>query len=220
MDEAVCRCAFYLPAGDPLHCLGAPIGAHVVEAGGGVGNQRAQQHGNAVHGVVFRGEGRGLLGAVPVEGGGHDGFGEIAVGQPVRPLALSLEAARHGVFAQGFLMPAQLVQGGIATARHGVFAQGFLMPAQLVQGGIAKEDVLDDAGELGDKFPILVRGDVLAAGDDFGQFFARVAIEALFAVLLDEGFEVPVTNGYEEKSVMVYPIEFKADEDPIVRGEK
>lgn len=42
----------------------------------------------------------------------------------------------------------------------------------------------------------------------------------IFAVLLDEGFEVPVTNGYEEKSVMVYPIEFKADEDPIVRGEK
>ena len=49
--------------------FGAPVGAHVGENGGRLGNQVTQQHGYAVQGVVFRGQDEGFADAVPVEGG-------------------------------------------------------------------------------------------------------------------------------------------------------
>ncbi len=60
-------------------------------------------------------KGRGHFRAVPVESAGQDGLGKIRVGQPVCPLALPLEAACHRVAAQRFLVPAQLVQLGVAV---------------------------------------------------------------------------------------------------------
>ena len=127
-----------------------------------MGDESAQHHGNAVEGVVLRSEGRRRFWAVPVKGRGHDGFGKVRVGQPVRPLPLPLE-----------------------TRRHGVFAQRFLVPAQLVQLGIPIQNVLDDDRHLGDELPVLIGRDNLGAGHDLDQFLARVAVEALGAVLLD-----------------------------------
>jgi hypothetical protein len=46
VDKAIFAAApVRLPAGDALGSLRAPIGAHVVESGCGIGDQRAQQHG-------------------------------------------------------------------------------------------------------------------------------------------------------------------------------
>lgn len=42
----------------------------------------------------------------------------------------------------------------------------------------------------------------------------------VYSVLLEEGIEVPVNNGKETVMVMAYPIDFLADEDPIVREKK
>lgn len=42
----------------------------------------------------------------------------------------------------------------------------------------------------------------------------------VYSVLLDESFQATVDNGKEKVSVVAYPIEFIADEDPIVRGNK
>jgi len=42
----------------------------------------------------------------------------------------------------------------------------------------------------------------------------------IFDVLLNEGMSLEVSDGYQVQTVVAYPIEFKADEDPIVRGEK
>ena len=164
VDEAVLRRALRLPASDALHRVGAPVGTHVVEAGGGVRQQGTQQHAQAVEGIVLRGEGGGLTGAVPVEGGRHDGLGEVAVGQPVRPLPLALEATGHRVLAQSLLMP-----------------------AQLVQLGVAEHQVADDHAELGDELPVLVRIHHLAAADNPRQILAGVHVEALAAVGLDPG---------------------------------
>ena len=42
----------------------------------------------------------------------------------------------------------------------------------------------------------------------------------IYAVLFDEAFTVPVNNGKEDVEVVAYPLEFIADEDPIVREKK
>ena len=99
VDEAVLGHAFGLMASDTLAGLRTPVGAHVMEAGGGAGDQSAQHHGHAVQGVILGGKGGGLLRAVPVEGGGHDRLGEVRIGQPVGPVALALEAACNRILA-------------------------------------------------------------------------------------------------------------------------
>src|SRR5207249_9519707 len=55
-------------AGDALHRLGAPVGAHVGEELRGAGEEVAEKHGGAVEGVVLGGDHVGLADAVPVEG--------------------------------------------------------------------------------------------------------------------------------------------------------
>lgn len=42
----------------------------------------------------------------------------------------------------------------------------------------------------------------------------------IYDVLLDEGFKATVNNGKEDVAVDAYPLEFVADEDPIVREKK
>lgn len=42
----------------------------------------------------------------------------------------------------------------------------------------------------------------------------------IYDVKLDDGFKTIVNNGMEDIEVMAYPIEFNADEDPIVREKK
>ena len=42
----------------------------------------------------------------------------------------------------------------------------------------------------------------------------------VFDVLLDNAFEMQISNGYEVVKTLAYPIIFKADEDPIVREKK
>ena len=164
VDESVLCHSLRPPACHTLAGLGAPIGTHVMEAGRGVGDQRAQQHGHTVAGVVLRCKGRGHFRAVPVESAGQDGLGKIRVGQPVCPLALPLEAACHRVAAQRFLVPAQLVQLRVAV-----------------------QDVPHHHRHLGDKLPVLVRGHDLGPGNDLRQVFARVAVKALAAIGLYPG---------------------------------
>ena len=124
------------------------------------GDKAAQHHGNAVAGVVLSGERSRGLRAVPVKGRSHNGLGEVSIRQPVRPLALALEAADHGVAAQCFFMPAHLVQTRIAV-----------------------QNVADDQGHLDDKLPILVSRNDLRLRNDGRQILAEVLIKALFAVL-------------------------------------
>lgn len=42
----------------------------------------------------------------------------------------------------------------------------------------------------------------------------------IYSVLLDEGFTTQVNNGKENVEITAYPLEFVADEDPIVREKK
>ncbi len=124
-----------------------------------VADQSAEQHGDAVAGVVLRGEGRRLLRAVPVEGGSQNRLAEIGVRQPVSPLALPLEAARDRAAAQRLLVP-----------------------AHFVQLGVAEQDVPDNQGHFGDEVPVLVGRNNFGFFDDAGQVLAGVAVEALSAV--------------------------------------
>ena len=114
VDEAVLGASLELVTGDPLNGLGAPVGAHIAEELGTVGQDGVEEHGHGVAGVALRGE--DLLGplAVPVEGGVEEGLEDVAVGLVVRPLTLPLEARRDGVVALGLLDEAQLGQGGVA----------------------------------------------------------------------------------------------------------
>ena len=160
MNKAVGGNAVRLLPGHTLAGFGAPVGAHIMEARCRTGNKAAQHHGNTVAGVVLSGERSRGLWAVPVKGRSHDGLGEVSIRQPVRPLALTLEAADHSVAAQRFLMPAHLVQTRIAV-----------------------QNVADDQGHLDDKLPILVSRNDLRLRDDGWQILAEVLIKALFAVL-------------------------------------
>ena len=162
MDDAVGRLTGQLLAADALAGLGAPIGTHVVEAGCGIGDQRAHQHRQTVKGIVFGGKGGGRLGAVPVKGGSKQALGKVAVGKPVGPVALTLEACDNGVFAQCLLVPAHLVQHLVAV-----------------------HNITHDHGHTHHKAPIIVGSDHLGALDDVGQILARVDVNALGAVVLD-----------------------------------
>ena len=114
VDEPVLGASLELVPGDPLNGLGAPVGAHVAEELGAVGQDGVEEHGHGVAGIALRGE--NLLGplAVPVEGGVEEGLEDVAVGLVVRPLALPLEARRNGVVPVGLLDEAELGQGGVA----------------------------------------------------------------------------------------------------------
>ena len=161
MDKAILSYTGRLMSRNPLTGLGAPVSAHIVEAGGGIGDKGAKQHSHAIQRVVFRGKGCGGLGAVPVEGGGHYSLGEVRVGQPVGPLALALEAACNGVLAKSFLVP-----------------------AQFVKFGIAEEYIPDDYRHLGDELPVFIRGDDLGLSYNIRQVLAFVQVKALGTVFL------------------------------------
>ena len=162
MDKAIFCHAGGCHSGDPLAGLRAPIGAHIVEAGSGAGDQGAQHHRHAVQSIVLCGKGRGGLFAVPVKAGSHNGLGKVRIGQPVGPVALPLEAAGNGVLAQSLLVPAHFVQLGIAV-----------------------ENGPHDHGHLGDERPVLVRVYHLGLANDLRQVLTGVAVKALFAVGLD-----------------------------------
>ena len=162
VQEAVGGDALRAASAHPLDRLGAPVGAHVGEDGGAVGQQRLKEHGDAVAGVVLGGEHGRALFAVPVEGAVVDRLHEVAVREPVGPLALPLEAARDRVAAERLLVPAHLGELGIA-----------------VQDVVADERLLDD------ELPVLVGRDDLGFRDDLRQVLAGVAVEALLTIGLD-----------------------------------
>jgi len=147
--------AFDLVAGGTLGGLGGPVGADVGEHLGAVGEKLHEQHAKTVENVVLGGKNVGLTGAVVVEGGVEQSFGEVAVGIEVGPLTLTLEAAGDGVVTD-----------------HLFFAAGR-------QVGIAVEHILDDAVHLCKEVPLLF---LLVGGssDELG-----VLVPALFAVLFD-----------------------------------
>lgn len=103
-----------LAAGDPLHRLRAPIGAHVREDAGPVREQVLKEHGHGVEGIVFRAQHKGFPAAVPIELAVEHGLQEIEVGLVVRPLALALDAPYDGVVAAALLDEAHFRQAGIA----------------------------------------------------------------------------------------------------------
>ena len=133
VDDSVCGLAFEGLAGDAFDGVGAPVGPYIGKDGGTLRHQVAQQHCDAVQGVVLGGQDEGFANAVPVEGRVQDGLGKITVGIEVCPLPLALE-----------------------TAQDGVVAKGFLSEAQLLELGIALEQVADDDGHLDGEFPVLV----------------------------------------------------------------
>ena len=105
-------------AGDAADGFRAPVGAQVGEHLGRVGEEVAEQHADAVHGVVLRCDDVGRAAAVPIEGGAEDGLEEIPVGHVVGPLSLALEAGRDGMVSLGLLTEAHL--GELRIADHEV----------------------------------------------------------------------------------------------------
>ena len=159
VNKAVCRFALRLFARYTFVSFGAPISTHVMEARRGIRHQGAQHHGNAVERIILCCKRRGGFGAVPVEGRSQNCLGEVAVRQPVRPVALALE-----------------------TACNGVFAKRFLVPAQLGQLRVAIEDIAHDDAHFCNELPILISGNHFGFCDNLGQVLAFVAVKALFAV--------------------------------------
>ena len=135
MDETVRGNTVGLVSGNAFACLGAPIGADVMEARSGMAYKRSEHHCDTVAGVVLGCERRRSLSSVPVESGCHDRFGEIGVRKPVGPLSLSLEAADYGVSSESFFMPAHIIEFFISV-----------------------KNIPDYQGHLNDKFPIFVGG--------------------------------------------------------------
>ena len=90
-----CGSAVGLPAGDALHGLGAPIGAHVVEAGSGVGDAACPASWKRRSGVSFS-VAKGVGALMPFQSKVEAMMASVksAVGQPVGPLTLPLEARR------------------------------------------------------------------------------------------------------------------------------
>ncbi len=148
MDESARRNARGGFARYAFHGFGAPVGAHVAEHHAAVGQQVAEEHGQAVHGVIFGSQDVRLADAVPVERGAHQALREVEVGLVVGPLALSLHAAGNGIVAQGLFLVTHFQQFGIAVHEvaddhhvlHGELPVGVLLCAVLalalaVEGG-------------------------------------------------------------------------------------
>ena len=145
-------------SGCALDRFRTPVGAHVAEAGGGAGQQVAEEHRHAVERIVFGGDHERFTDAVPVERGVEHGFKEVAVGHVVGPLPLALESGGDGVVALGLL--AESLLGQLRIADH---------------------QVAGDDRHLGDIFPhLLLLFRRLAR-------FAVVDILILAAVRLDPG---------------------------------
>ena len=157
MDDATRGLARQFLASDTLHGLGAPVGAHIREDLGTIGEQMAEEHGHTVAGIVFGGQHIGLTDAVPVERGIEQCLGIVTVGVEVGPLALSLESGRNGIVPQRFLLESHLQQFGVAL-----------------------HEVAHDEGHLHDKLPV---GVLLLACLGLGLHIIVLAL-VLLAVLL------------------------------------
>ena len=165
-----------------LHGFGTPIRTHVAEHLPATGQQVAEQHGHSVTGVVFSSQHVCLADTVPVERAAHQGFREIAVGFPVRPLALSLETGGNGIMPDGLLLEAHLTKPGITLHQvthdkghlhHKLPIGIFLLPGFLPFGTVL--------------FPSLLRLAIfLRPGHGFRIFF--VVVNALFHAAQDFGF--------------------------------
>ena len=98
VKESVFSGAFELVAiGDAGYGIRAPVGAEVSEDLGAIGEELTEEHPGAVEGVVLGSENVGRAFAVPVEGSVQDRLHEVAVGEVVGPLALSLETGGDGI---------------------------------------------------------------------------------------------------------------------------
>ena len=149
------RAALGLPTGGPLDGLGAPVGTHVGEDLRRVRQQVAEQHRGAVKRVVLGGHDGRLADAGPVEVRVEDGLQNVAVGEVVSPLTLTLEAGRDGAVAASLFLEAQLGQARVAV-----------------------HEVAGDDRHLGDELPpVLVLLGVLP--------LRRVPVLALLEVLAD-----------------------------------
>ena len=155
VEQAGGRASLGLPAGGLLDGLGTPVGAHIGEDLRRVGQQVAEQHRGTVERVVLGGHDGGLADAGPVEVRVEDGLQNIAVGEVVGPLTLTLEAGRDGAVAAGLFLKAQLGQARVAM-----------------------HEVAGDDRHLGDELPpVLVLLRVLP--------LRRVPVLALLEVLAD-----------------------------------
>jgi len=136
--NAARRSAFQLVTGDALDRVRAPVGAHVGEDLGGVGEQVTQKHRHAVKAVIFRGNDEWSADAVPVKGTVEDGFEEVAVGLVIRPLPLALETRSDGVVAVGLFAKAHLGELGIAdhhvAGDEGHLDRGFPFAVEMFAG--------------------------------------------------------------------------------------
>ena len=161
MDDPARRRTGERIAGDPLHRLRAPEGAHVGKDLSGAGELVPEKHCDAVEEIVLRCADERFPYPVPVEGGVEQRLHEVAVGEVVRPLALALEA------------------GGCRIVAH-----RFLLEPQLREARVSYHEVAADHRHLHHELPVrvLLRAGALRGG--------RVAVEALGAVLFHpvEGF--------------------------------
>ena len=102
--------AFQAVPGYPLHRIRTPVSAHIAENLGRVGEQMPQEHRDTVQAIVLGGHNVGPAESVPVERRVQHRLHEIAVGPPVRPLALPLEPGADRVVPMGLLAEALLRQ--------------------------------------------------------------------------------------------------------------
>ena len=159
MDKSVSRNAVGSVSRYALASFGTPICAHVVEARRRVADKCSEHHCDTVAGIVFGCERRRRFSSVPVERRCHYSLGEVCIRKPVRPLSLTLEAARNSISAERFFVPAEIVEFGVSV-----------------------KDIAHDYRHFNDKFPILVCGNDFRFCNNIGECFRSVFIKALFAV--------------------------------------
>ena len=115
-----------------LYRFRTPVGSNIGKDRCRAGEQFAEQHCRTIQAVIFGCQNGRLFFPVPVKAGIENGFGEVAVGEPVCPHTLSLKAA----------------QNCIST-------MAFFCPAHFQQLRIAEENVLYDQRKLNNEFPFL-----------------------------------------------------------------
>ena len=114
MNEAASRLAGEAVARHSVHRIRAPVGAHIGEDLSRAREQVTEEHCQSVEAVVLRGHDVRLANSVPIKGGVEDGLEEVAIGEVIRPLALSLESRRDGIVTQGLLAVAEIRQARVA----------------------------------------------------------------------------------------------------------
>ena len=165
MDDAavVLGLALEVVAGDALGGLGRPVGAHVGEDLGAVGQQLHKEHTKAVEDVILGRKDHRLLRAFKVERGVEHSLGIVAVGPVVGPLSLTLEAGGDGVVADLFF---------------------FKCVGEIL---VALDQILDDAVHLDRELPLLLffflcKLDAALFAEEFHGF--GVVVAAFLAVRL------------------------------------